>query len=104
MILLNVTTKDKGQAVEIADFLVSKRLILDALVTEGTKYKRSENNDIIAEQHFLILGKTKALLFGQIDEILKEKYGSNMPTIYSVPIINMDWDQSSELIEKTEKV
>lgn len=104
MILIHVTTADQNQAIEISNYLVSEKLILDALITEGSKHKLNESGAIIVESHFLVLGKTKALLFDQIDDLLRKKYPSNMPTLYSVPIVNMDWDQASDLKDKTEKV
>lgn len=50
------------------------------------------------------MGKTKALLFNTIDELLKEKYKDNMPVIYSLPIVNMDWEQSKNLVNDVAKV
>ncbi len=104
MILIHIATSDEKQANEIASHLVGERLVLDTLITK-TKWKyRAENGKVEDGDRFLILGKTKALLFDTIDEDLRANYSDNMPTIYSVPIVHMDWDQSAELKQKTEKV
>ena len=50
------------------------------------------------------MGKTKALLFNVIDQLLKEKYPHKMPIIYSLPIVHMDWEQSKELVNEVVKV
>jgi hypothetical protein len=54
--------------------------------------------------YFLILAKTKALLFNTVDQALIDKYPDNVPSIYSTPILNMDWDQTNDLRENTTKV
>ena len=40
----------------------------------------------------------------KIDKYLKDTYGKDMPTMYSVPVTGMDWDQSKILIEGTQSV
>ena len=104
MILVHINTPDEKQAIEIADMLVSQKLILDALHIPGTKRARNDDGSTSTQDQYLVLGKTKALLFNQIDKIIREKYPENVPTLYSIPIVNMDWDQADELMEKTEKV
>jgi uncharacterized protein involved in tolerance to divalent cations len=104
MILVHIITNDKEKAREITNFLVAERLILDGITTKVEKTFRTPDGDIGSEKQFLVRGKTKALLFNTIDQRLRKKYGDDLPTLYSVPIVQMDWRQSSELIEKTEKV
>ncbi len=104
MILVHILTNDEQLGEEIADFLVEDRLVVDALVTKGVKRARDLAGKVVSENQILIRGKTKALLFDTIDKILKEKYGARLPTLYSVPIVHMDWDQSAELREQTKQV
>lgn len=104
MILVHILTNDQKLGEEIADFLVTDRLVVDALITSGVKRSRNDSGEVISETQTLIRGKTKALLFDTIDQILKKKYGSRLPTIYSVPIVHMDWEQSAELREQTKQV
>ena len=104
MILVHILTSNEQTGEEIADFLVEDRLITDAVLTNGTKRTRDPSGKIISEPQILIRGKTKALLFDVIDKILREKYGNELPTIYSVPIVHMDWGQSNELREQTRQV
>ena len=104
MILLHVLTKDKTQAREIADLLVREKLILTAVTHRAVKTSSLKDGVLHEEKQYLVLGKTKALLFDTIDRKLKEIYGDDLPTLYSVPIVQMDWDQTSELKERTAKV
>lgn len=105
MVLLHVVSNDIQQANEIIEFLVNKRLVLNALVQENVVLKkRGDQNKIESEKQILIMGKTKALLFNTIDKLLLEKYGSKMPILYSIPIVSMDFEQANELINETAAV
>ncbi|NNC84655.1 MAG: hypothetical protein HKN75_01155 [Bacteroidia bacterium] len=105
MILIHILTKDHAQALEISDFLVSKKLTVNAVILQNALVrKRDSSNQLISENQTFVMGKTKALLFNEIDRELRDKYPSNMPVLYSVPIVNMDWDQTEKLVEQTTKV
>tara|TARA_B100000809_G_C15127922_1_gene527083 strand:+ start:144 stop:458 length:315 start_codon:yes stop_codon:yes gene_type:complete len=103
MILLHIISDDEEQAIEIANFLIEKDLILDATLLEKVSLRKKINNKIESLNKTLIMGKTKALLFDAINELLKEKYKENMPVMYSLPIIFMDWEQSKELANEMAK-
>ncbi len=49
-------------------------------------------------------GKTKALLFNSIDEIIKKHYPDNPPVLYATPIVQMEWEQSRRLLDNVAKV
>ena len=104
MILLHILTENEKLASEIADYLVEEHLVVDALITKGTKRMRDASGKAISVPQILIRGKTKALLFDTIDKILKQKYGEKLPAIYSVPIVHMDWEQAARLKEQTKAV
>lgn len=101
MILIHIETTKEQQAMDIADFLEGEKLIVDTLMLNGVKRNKDKTSD---QSVFLIQGKTKALLFDTIDKELKHLYPDDFPSIYSTPIVYMDWDQAAELKEKTAKV
>lgn len=43
------------------------------------------------------MAKTKALLFNHINLLLKQKYIENMPVLYSLPVLNMEFEQANQL-------
>ena len=106
MILLHVISRTEKQAFEIADSLVQEKLILDAVVIRNaTVLERTpEGNGLTSTQQVMLMGKTKSLLFVQIDRILRERYPDDLPVIYAVPIAGMDWEQADQLISNTAKV
>lgn len=105
MIVIHIVAKGEKQAVEIVDFLVENKLILNAVMIEKAVVRsKNQEGELESITQTLIMGKTKALLFNTIDQDLREKYPSDMPVLYSVPIVNMDWEQADELVKETAKV
>lgn len=104
MILLHVVAESKVQAVEIADYLIENKLLLDAVITEKVVVrKKNDDGKFRSIEQSLVMGRTKSLLFNYIDQKLRERYPDHMPLVYSVAIVNMDWEQSDLLISKTAK-
>ena len=103
MILIHIRSTSLEQTNEIIDFLMSEDLILEPIVTENvTLRKKNEFGIFENENQILLMAKTRALLFGKIEYLLKKKYSENMPDLYSVPIVNMDWEKAEKL-QKVER-
>ena len=105
MILLHIISDDEKQAIEIVDFLMEKSLLLEGVISEKVLVRKkgtSGKPESVAKT--LIIGQTKALLFNIIDEILRDKYQENFPVIYAIPIVQMDWEQSKQLVNEVSKV
>ena len=91
MVLVHIICKHQQQCDEIIEFLLEKKLVLDAWVSEKSVFmNRADQYKGRKKRQILIMCKTKALLFNAIDEALSEKYPKNMPTLYCVPIIYMN--------------
>ncbi|WP_396636604.1 divalent cation tolerance protein CutA [Maribacter sp. R77961] len=105
MILAHIIAKDKTQALQIINLLMDKNLLLQAAVSEKTVYeKKNAEGQLISTKQTLIIGKTKALLFKTINDVLKKNFSTNMPMLYSVPIVYMDEELATILRENTAKV
>lgn len=105
MVLLHIITNSRDQAIEIVDSLSEEKLMLHGVIIEKLSgRKKGQDGTYQDVEQILVMGQTKALLFNTIDEQLREKYRQDMPVLYSVPIVNMDWEQSRELINETLKV
>ncbi len=105
MMSLTIIAKDTEQAEQVATYLVKEKLVIEANLIENTNcYRLNKNQEVVKKSTTFLICTTKSLLFNQIDENLKGMYGKDMPVMYSVPIINMDWEQSKILVEGTQKV
>lgn len=105
MIKIHIICKEESQAIEIADFLIDEKLILDAVLIDKVSIReKNKQGKFVTLRQTLMMGRTKGLLFQEIDRQLRLKFEDNMPVLYSVPIVDMDWEQASVLISKTAKV
>lgn len=105
MIQLHIISDEEEQAIEIVDYLMEENLILEAVVLEKVSVrKKTSEGKPESTTKTLVMGKTKALLFNTIDQLLKDKYQEQMPIIYSMPIVHMDWEQSKELVNEVTKI
>lgn len=102
---LTIIAKDTEQAEKVAMYLVKEKLVIEANLISNTKcFRLNKNQEVAKKSTAVLVCTTKSLLFNQIDEYLKGMYGKDMPEMYSVPIIYMDWEQSVNLVEGTQKV
>lgn len=105
MVLVHIICKHQKQSDEIVEFLFNQNLVLDAWVSEKTVFLNREAQDTSRrKRQIMIMCKTKALLFNNINEALAKKYPRNMPELYCVPIIYMDPRQADRLRSNTAKV
>lgn len=105
MILAHIIAHNRTQALEIINILMDEKLLLQAAASEKEIYeKKSDDGELICEKKTLIIGKTKALLFSEINNVLKKHFSQNMPMLYAVPIIYMDEELANLLRENTAKV
>ena len=102
MVLLHMIADTVEQANEIAKVLTEEKLVLSALIQPGGRLQTQGSEKV--ESRTLILAQTKGLLFNAIDEKLRKMYPKEMPVLYSVPIVNMDWEQADVLVAKTAKI
>lgn len=105
MISLTIITKTFEQGDEIIRLLLKERLVIEGTIQKNISCFRLDNkNNVVKSDSSLLLCTTKALLFTKIDTLLRERYKDSMVVVYSVPIVNMDWEQSKILIEETQNV
>lgn len=104
MIQLVIASESKGQLENIAEYLLINRLVISVdfhFDIKRIEFEKGELKNYII--HF-ITGKTKSLLFSEIDLKLRDKYKDNIPEIFSHPIVDMDWELADKLKSDTEKI
>lgn len=105
MVLVHIICKHQKQCDEIISYLFENKLVLDAWVSEKAVYmNREDQYEGSKKRQILIMCKTKALLFNEINDQLSNKYKKNMPILYCVPIIYMNPDQAERLRAQTAKI
>jgi uncharacterized protein involved in tolerance to divalent cations len=104
MIQLVIASRSSEQLDEIADYLLTNRLVISVDFHNDIGRKEFENGKIESYKIHFITGKTKSLLFKEIDLRLRNLYKDNIPEIFSHPIINMDWELADKLKSYIEKI
>jgi uncharacterized protein involved in tolerance to divalent cations len=104
MIQLVIASKSKDQLEEIAEYLLTNHLVLSIDFHHDTRRNEFENGKIISYTIHSITGKSKSLLFSEIDLKIRNKYKDNIPEIYSIPITDMDWELANKLKSEIEKI
>ena len=104
MIQLVIASKSEKQLEEIAVYLLKNHLVVSIDFHKKIRRIELENKEIKTQNIHFITGKTKSLLFNEIDCKLREKYDDNIPEIFSHPIVNMDWQLANKLKSDIEKV
>ena len=105
MILAHIIVPDIEQTMDIIKVLIENDLIFNAGISTKNVYEKNKENGTL--DHFeqtLIIGKTKAMLFSKINDVLKAKYPNNMPMLYAIPIVYMDEEQYDLLRHRTASV
>lgn len=105
MILAHIIVPDIEQTMDIIKVLIENDLIFNAGISTKNVYeKNKENGTLDHYEQTLIIGKTKAMLFSKINDVLKTKYPNNMPMLYAIPIVYMDEEQYDLLRHRTASV
>jgi uncharacterized protein involved in tolerance to divalent cations len=104
MILLRIVSNEEAQVKEVASFLLQRKLAIDVNLKRNIERWSWNGNSLENRKIFLLEAKTKALLFPKIDKLIREKIERNLPEIYSLPIVNMDWEQAEALTGEIEQV
>ena len=71
MIQLHILTKESEQVEEIVELLVNERLITGVTVMNTLSSYKSNTGEIKTVETNLLIGRTKAMLFGTIENLKK---------------------------------
>ena len=104
MIQLHIITNKIKQVKEIAKMLIDENLITDVTVLDSLTAYDVENGSEQTKPNFLLMGRTKAMLFTSIEKLLEAKYGVDVPVIYGMPIVNMDLNHLEKLKKTVKEV
>ena len=97
MIFLRVISKSEAKIEEIAQLLLSEKLVVDVNIKRGIERAELVNGELCLTYITLLTAKTKSTLFPVIHSKLNDKYPNHMPELYAIPIVEMDWKQADQL-------
>ncbi len=97
MILLRIVSKSESKIEQIAKLLLSEKLVLDVNIKRHVERAELVNEELQCTRIVLLTATTKAILFDFIDKRLNQEYPNDMPEVYAMPIMQMDWKQANQL-------
>lgn len=104
MVNLQIITNDENTAQMIIDHLIKERFVLEGILLENIQRKHMVNGEITTARSFLIKALAKALLFKSINQYIHDHFQDSDIVVYSIPIVDMDWDVQKSLINNTRTV
>ena len=104
MIFLRIVSKSEQKVLQIAEVLLSENLVIDVNIKRHVERAEYVNDKMVLTPIFLLTAKTKAVLFEAIDVLLNEMYPKNLPEVYALPIMQMDWKQAKSLTSDVRSV
>ena len=98
MIFLRISSKSEEKINKIVELLLKEKLAINLNIKRGVDrvvdYKKDQ---VVTVPICVLTGKTKGLLFPLIEKRIEKEFSDEMPEIFSLPIIHMDWNQSIQL-------
>lgn len=94
--VINCTTANKENAINIAKQLVNKKLIACCNIVPAITSVYEWNNELCCDDECLMIMKTRTVLFEKVKEEIKKLHKYEVPEIICLPITNgnkeyLDW-------------
>ncbi len=104
MIQLRIESSSKQELARIAKYLLENKLVIDVDL-EGPIIRMLGDEQLGTEREiYRVTAKTKALLFPHIDDHVRKLCPKDVPELFSLPIVHMDWEQAAWLVNEVVNV
>jgi uncharacterized protein involved in tolerance to divalent cations len=104
MVLLRIISSNQEQVEEIVKTLLQEKLAIHVTVKNPITEYFLLNGEIQQQTKYIVVAKTKALLFPYIEKVFSLMFPKQRPEMYSLAIVHMDWSQKEKLTEEVKKV
>ena len=103
MILLHISSPNRPLLHLIAEKLLREKFVSDIRI-DSIRRLTMENDKLVEVPRSLLACKTKALLFNQIVDFLRENIEGELPEIYALPLVFVEKSQEEIIRGKTKAV
>lgn len=104
MILAYIISNSPEEAEEIAQDLLEKKLVFSVNILENIRSMRRVGDKIVKLNRTIVLAKTKALLYNEIEQEVKRVQTSGTAIVFSIPITQLSHDLFENIQLNTLKV
>jgi uncharacterized protein involved in tolerance to divalent cations len=104
MIRVHITTTSETAAREIAASLLRERLATDIRLSDNKQMLVAEGFSWVEEREYTVSANTKALLYGDIEELMEQNFSNSYRLLWAIPIVHMPQKLAAQLRSKTRPV
>lgn len=104
MILAYIITNSREEAENIAVELLKQKLVYSVNIIPDIQSMRREGDNIVSIKRTIVLGKTKSLLYKQIEDEVLRVQTTGTAIVFSMPFIQMSESLFNSIQENTLKV
>lgn len=104
MVLLRVITSREEQLESIVKLLLQEKLAVNVTLKHPIIEYVLEGDLLHKVTKYIIVAKTKSLLFPVIEKAITKLFPHNTPEMYSLAIVHMDWRETEKLSNEVKKV
>ncbi|MCG8702331.1 MAG: divalent-cation tolerance protein CutA [Bacteroidales bacterium] len=104
MILAYIISNSREEAENIAIDLLEKKYVYSVNIIPDTPSMRWEDDKIVKLKRTIVLAKTKALLYREIEDEVKRVQTTGTAIVFSMPISQMSQDLFDNIQQNTLKV
>ena len=104
MILAYIISNSKDEAEQIAIDLLEKKLVYSINIISDIKSMFIEGDEIISVNRTIVLAKTKALLYKEIEDEIKRVQTTGTVITFSMPLTQMSQNLFDKIQTATMKV
>jgi uncharacterized protein involved in tolerance to divalent cations len=104
MILLHIASASDSELTHIATLLLKEKLVADVRIDTIRRLLLNDDGKLEEVPRFLLICKTKALLFSSIVDFIRDNNNSGLPEIYALPLVSMERSQEEKVRLHTRQV
>lgn len=104
MILAYIISNSADEAEEISIDLLEKKLAYSVNIFQDVKSMRIENDKVVTLKRTIVLAKTKALLYNELEEEVKRVQTTGTVIVFSMPITQLSDELFKNIQQSTIKV
>jgi hypothetical protein len=104
MIVIHIITENENQVARIGEWLLREKLVHQSVDIDYQDSWKLADGALVKYATFKLSARTKALLFMAIEAGLTAQYGERGWCLYSTPVLNMDKENQTALINATVRV
>jgi len=89
MILAYIISSSAEEAEQIAMTLLEKKLVYSVNIIPSIRSFRREDDQIVKQERTIVLAKTKAILYQQIEDEVEQVQQTGTAIVFSMPFVQM---------------